>query len=64
MALMENVRTEKGLKGYLILCPCLTDKEIELPMTAVAESVVESVSLSSQSAKPPGLYLSGLSLQS
>lgn len=58
---MENVRAEKGLKGYLILCPCLIDKEIDLHATVVAESVVASVSLS---AKSTGFHLSGLSLLS
>lgn len=29
-SLMENVRAEKGLEGYLFLCPCLTDKEMDL----------------------------------
>lgn len=29
-SLMENVRAEKGLKGYLLLCPRLIDKEMGL----------------------------------
>lgn len=61
---MENVRAKKCLKGYLILCPCLLDKETDLLPTVVAEPVVESISLSSQPAKPTGLYLSELSLLS
>lgn len=61
---MENVRAKKCLKGYLILYPCLLDKETDLPPTVVAEPVVESISLSSQPAKPTGLYLSELSLLS
>lgn len=56
--LMENVRAEKGLKGYLILCPWLIDKGTNQPTTVVADSVVESESLSSQSTKPAGFCTS------
>lgn len=63
-SLVENVRTEKDLGGYLILCPPCIDKEVDVLTIVVLEPIVKlclSVSFCKtyiflvQWAKPPFL---------
>lgn len=69
-SLVENVRTEKDLGGYLILCPRCIDKEVDVLTIVVLEPIVKlclSISFCKtyiflvQWAKPPFLRSSVLS---